>query len=62
VDNFDVRLHISGLCPSNTSACYTGWATPAPSSYVVKSGDKLMWRQYETSGYGGFDVVFSNGG
>ena len=61
VDNFDVRLHIAGTCPSNTSACYTGWATPAPTSYVVKSGDKLMWRQYESSGYGGFDVVFSNG-
>ena len=61
VDNFDVRLHIAGACPSNTSACYTGWSIPAPTSYTVKSGDKLMWRQYETSGYGWFDVVFSNG-
>ena len=61
VENFDVRLHIAGLCPATTSACYTGWNIPAPSSYTVRNGDKLMWRQYESSGYGGFDVVFSNG-
>ena len=56
-DSFDVRIHTHGTNPGGDGA---SWDIPGP-SYVVKSNDKLVWRQFQNGAYGGPNLQFSDG-
>src|SRR6185437_9528093 len=57
-DSYDERIHTSGT--STVAASYAAWYLPF-ATYVIKSGDKISWRQYQTVKGGGMGIGFSDG-
>jgi hypothetical protein len=57
-DSYDERIHIAGT--STVAGSYAAWYLPF-STYVVKSGDKISWRQYQTAARGGVGISFTDG-
>jgi RHS repeat-associated protein len=65
ISNTDIAIHTFGAnCPS----CYgpqnnrAGWFIETP-NYVVKPGDKISWRQYQTgAAQGGISIYFADAG
>jgi RHS repeat-associated protein len=64
-DSFEDRIHIHG---TNCSACgsqYSLYAFPSTTSYagyLIRSGDKLFMRQWQSSGaQGGMQIAFTDG-
>ncbi|HEV2416458.1 MAG TPA: RHS repeat-associated core domain-containing protein [Terriglobia bacterium] len=66
-DNFEYRIHIYGNNCSNCGNQYSGYAFLGPDgyggyyNYVIQSGDKLCWRQWESGGWGGIMMIFQDG-
>src|SRR5205807_886131 len=63
--NFEDRIQIQGTNCSNCGAQSTGFTIGGISwlPYVIQSGDRLMFRQYQLSGsHGGAVVHFTDGG
>jgi hypothetical protein len=56
-DSSDIRIHTHGTTPGGAGS---GWSIPGP-SYTVKQGDQLMWSQFQSAGYGGLNLQFSDG-
>lgn len=57
-DSFDERIHIEGT--SNTAGSYAAWYLPF-SQYVIQSGDKISWRQFQNGAVGGPGFSFTDG-
>jgi len=57
-NSFDVRIHTHGTFDASDEAAV--WTLPL-SGYVVKSGDRICWRQTESEPGGGLGVNFTNG-
>jgi RHS repeat-associated protein len=64
-DTFEDRLHITGTNCSNCGSQYSLYQMPTSSTYagyVIQSGDRLFFRQYQSAGaHGGMQVAFTNG-
>jgi RHS repeat-associated protein len=64
-DSFEDRLHITGANCSNCGSQYSLFALPSSSNYagyVIQTGDRLLFRQYQSGGaHGGMQVAFANG-
>jgi len=57
-NSYDVRIHTHGTFDASDEAAV--WTLPL-SGYVVKSGDRICWRQTESEPGGGLGVNFTNG-
>ena len=58
-DSFDARIHLSGT--TSSTGQYAAWYLPF-SNYLVKTGDKIQWRQYQQGGArGGVGIAFTDG-
>ena len=57
-DTYDARIHVSGTTPGGALA---SWQIGVGNNYVIKSGDILCLRQYQSNGYGGPNIQFSDG-
>lgn len=57
-DSFDERIHIEGT--SNASGSYAAWYLSF-SHYIIQSGDKISWRQFQNSAVGGVGISFTDG-
>jgi RHS repeat-associated protein len=58
-DSYDRRIHTHGK--TNSSGAWAAWSLPV-APFLVKSGDKLCWRQYQAGGaQGGISTGFSDG-
>ncbi len=58
-DSYDRRIHIHGT--TNSAGAWAAWSLPV-AAFVVQSGDKLCFRQYQTGGArGGINIGFSDG-
>jgi RHS repeat-associated protein len=65
-DNFDVRVHLSGVncsnCGSNPNMFSGTTSLAAESGYTIRQGDVLSWRQYQDgSALGGLFTFFTDG-
>jgi len=64
-DSFEDRVHIQGTNCSNCGSQNSLYAFPSAagySGYVIRSGDKLFLRQWQSSGaHGGMSLVFADG-
>ncbi len=64
-DTYEDRLHITGTNCSSCGSQYSLFALPSPANstgYVIQSGDRLFFRQYQSAGaYGGMQIAFTNG-
>ena len=58
-NGFDIRIHTHGTAPTTGTAA--GWNIAGGGAYIIQSGDKLCWRQFQSNGNGGPDVVFTDG-
>jgi RHS repeat-associated protein len=63
-DNYDIRIHMHGTtcsgssCPGNEFAGITSFSTA--STYTIRQGDVLTWRQYQVGAFGGLLVGFTD--
>jgi RHS repeat-associated protein len=57
-DSYDERIHIEGT--STVAGSYAAWYLPF-ATYVIKSGDKISWRQYQAGAVGGIGISFTDG-
>ena len=64
-DGYDIRIHIHGTncsgsgCPTNEYGVVT--ALTAANGYTIRSGDLLVWRQYQSgAAVGGLHTYFSD--
>jgi hypothetical protein len=56
-DSYDERIHITGT--STQAGSYAAWYLPF-TNYVIKSGDKIGWRQYQAAARGGIGISFTD--
>jgi hypothetical protein len=65
-DNFEYRIHTYGNNCSNCGNQDSGYAFLGPQGYggyydyIMQSGDKLCWRQWESGGVGGIMMIFND--
>jgi RHS repeat-associated protein len=57
-DSYDARIHVSGVTPGGKIA---SWQVGGGAGYIIQPNDKLMLRQFDSNGFGGPNIQFTDG-